>query len=111
MPLIKLNISETQLYHDLKAMGRNNFSYEGAKALMEHLEQLSEDIGENIDYDPIAFCCDYVEYSDGEFEQLASDFDQDFGQGDDLDHDELMSWLRDRTNVIEFNGGIIVQSF
>lgn len=40
------------------------FSYEGAKALFEYLEQLSDDIGKAIDFDPIAWCVEYSEYTD-----------------------------------------------
>jgi hypothetical protein len=50
------------LFHDLKTMGRDNFSYDGAKALMEYLEGIAEDTGEPIEYDPISFCCDFAEY-------------------------------------------------
>lgn len=111
MPLVKTYINETQLYHDLKAMGRDNFSYDGAKALVEYLDELSEDIGENIEYDPIAFCCDYAEYSEKEYESLASEYSQDFGQGDDFEQDMFLTWLSDNTTVVEFNGGLIIQGF
>ena len=111
MALVKTYINESELYHDLKAMGRDNFSYEGAQALMNYLDELSEDIGENIEYDPIAFCCDFSEYAESEYESLASEYSQDFGQGDDFDQDDFMSWLNDNTTVIEFDGGIIIQGF
>ena len=39
----------------------NNFSYEGLTALYDYLIQLEEDIGEEIDLDVIALCCDYSE--------------------------------------------------
>ena len=111
MPLVKSYINESDLYHDLKAMGRDNFSYDGAKALMEYLEELSEDMGENIESDPIAFCCDYAEYSEEEYESLASEYNEDFGQGTDFDEDVFLEWLNENTSVIEFQGGIIIQSF
>lgn len=41
----------------------NNFSYEGLEVLFDYLENLSEDIGEPIKLDVIAFCCDYDENS------------------------------------------------
>ena len=104
-------INDTQLYHDLKKMDRDNFSYEGAKALMEYLDQLSEDMGENIEYDPIAFCCDYAEYTECEFKDLAKEYNQDFGNGEDFDNDAMKEWLNDNTTVIEFQGGIIVGEF
>lgn len=89
----------SDLYHDLKRMGRDNFSYDGAKALMEYLEQFAEDSGDPLEYDPIAFCCDFTEYKD--IEELNKD-GYEFKTLDDV---------RDQTQVIEFDGGIIVQAF
>lgn len=111
MPVVKSYIPDSQLYDDLKAMDRNNFSYDGAKALMEYLEDLSEDMGENIEYDPIAFCCDFAEYSECEYGGLAEEYGQDFGQGEDFDETAFFDWLGDNTSVIHFDGGIIIQSF
>ena len=115
MPIVNSYIPDSQLYHDLKSMDRDNFSYEGAKALMEYLEALSEDIGENIEYDPIAFCCDFSEYSDAEYQDLANEYDEAPHRSDyenDVDHAEaLIEWLNENTTVIEFNGGCIIQAF
>lgn len=40
----------------------NSFSLDGLKALFEYLEDLSDDIGEPIELDPIAIRCEYSEY-------------------------------------------------
>ena len=40
----------------------DNFSYEGTKALFDYLEDLEDSIGEKIEFDPIALCCEYNEY-------------------------------------------------
>ena len=45
-----------------KRSERENFSYDGLKALFEHLEDLESDIGEEIELDVIALCCEYMEY-------------------------------------------------
>ena len=45
---------------------KDNFSYEGKRALFDYLEQISEDMGEDIELDPIALCCEYSEYSDAD---------------------------------------------
>jgi hypothetical protein len=100
----KYIINNTQFYHDLKAMGRDNFSYEGSKALMGYLNELSENIGENIEYDPIAFCCDFSEYAD--YEDIYTHYDNLF-----TDAEECEEKLHEHTTVIEFNGGIIIQDF
>ena len=41
---------------------KNQFSFEGLKALYDYLTNMEDDIGEEIEFDPISFCCDYSEY-------------------------------------------------
>ena len=41
----------------------DQFSYEGLEVLFDYLDNLSDDIGEPIELDVIAFCCDYDENS------------------------------------------------
>ena len=102
MPIVNSNISSTTLYHDLKGMDRDNFSYDGAKALMDYFEQLSDEIGGNIEYDPIGFCCEFSEY--GDLDDFNNCYDSD---------NPFESWeeVAENTIVIEFNSGVIVQDF
>lgn len=107
MPLVKTHFSDSELYHDLKAMGRDNFSYEGAKALMEHLQAWAGEYGTNIEYDPVALCCDFAEYTEdeliSEYGYLLDDENPEIG--------DLVETLGYETQVIEFPGGYIVQAF
>lgn len=41
---------------------RDQFSYEGKKALYNYLNQLSDDIDEPIELEVIGLCCDFTEY-------------------------------------------------
>ena len=43
---------------------KNNFSYEGKKAIFEYHERLEEECEEEIELDIISICCDYTEYED-----------------------------------------------
>lgn len=91
---------------------KNNFSVAGAKALQEYLEQLSDDIGEDIEFDPIAWCCEYSEYEDYNdvWQQLGNG--TEFIEGEELAIDDnIKLWLENNTTVIEFDGGVIVQDF
>lgn len=103
------------LFHDLKKMGRDDFSYDGASALMEYLEQLAEDCGEPQEYDPIAYCCEYAEWQESEYEARSKEYDEapkiaDFECENEFNED-LIEWLEGETTVIKFNGGIIVGGF
>ena len=104
MSLIETITNSSKLYHDLQATSgyKDNFTYHGAVALQDYLETLSEEIGENIEYDPIAFCCEYSEYSS------LQEFNENYNSADPFD-----SWdeVRENTTVILFNGGAIVQDF
>ncbi len=42
---------------------QNNFTREGLRVLFDYLENLSEDIGKDIDFDIGAIVCDYCESS------------------------------------------------
>ena len=81
----------------------NNFSYEGTKALFDYLEDLEDSIGEKIEFDPIAFCCEYSEYDN--IEECLKEYDNlEIKTIDDL---------RDHTQVIEVEDSkaIIIQNF
>jgi len=45
---------------------KNNFSYEGAKALFEYLEEASDngEPSEADNYDPVAWCVEFTEFKD-----------------------------------------------
>jgi len=82
--------------------GRDNFSYEGKKALFDYFEELESDCGEEIELDVIAFCCEYSEYESVQevMDQYSIRF-EDLGLDDDDEVLEaLEEYLRDRTQVV-----------
>lgn len=99
MTYLYKQVNTSDLYHDLKRIGRDNFTYDGAKALMEYLEELASDIGEPIEYDPIGLCCEYTEYED--FNAIKEEYP----------HFNRIEDIEDSTQVIEFDGGFIIQNF
>lgn len=108
MAIIETINSSSHFYHWLKQNSsyKDNFSYNGAVALQEYLDQLSDDTGENIEFDPIAWCVEYSEYED------VDDFnDQYFGEEYKKGSEYTLETLQDSTTVIEFDGGIVVQDF
>lgn len=53
---------------------KDNFTYEGKKALFNYIDELEEATSEEIDLDIVALCCDFTEYEDlQEFQQSYSD--------------------------------------
>lgn len=83
---------------------KDNFSYHGKRALYDYLEQLSDDMGEDIELDTVALCCEYSEYDTA----LEAYKDHHTGTLDiEGDEDEMeeqaMEWLQDNTQVITYS--------
>ena len=59
MTLIQ-TVNHSELYDIAHKMGRgSNYGHDGWRAIGDYLEELSEDMGENIEIDIIAICCEY----------------------------------------------------
>ena len=85
---MKINVTESMFIDEIVGDEYNSMSYEGAKALFEHLEEL--EFGEDeIEFDRIAIRCEFSEY-----ENLA----EVMGEYSDI---KSMGDLQDRTSVIE----------
>lgn len=114
---MKTTLTTSQAADLLKSDSNANWSRAGAYALVEHLEELEEDTGTEIEFDVVAIRCDYSEYSSA----LEAALDQGFDPETDLDGDDeqddddkeadALAWLQDQTQVIEFEGGVIIASF
>jgi hypothetical protein len=97
----------------------STFSRLGAYALVEYLEQMEEDCGEEIEFCHVAIRCDYSEYDN--LQAWAHDyfsnalqelgFDETEENDDDKVDEKIREYIQDHGQLIEFSGGIIVSSF
>ena len=70
---------------EFEEFGREGqFSYDGKRALFDYLNELSEDIGENIELDIIGICCDFTEYDS--IEEFNHDYQLDIEDIDDINY-------------------------
>lgn len=70
---MKEHVTFERFVRAFKECGRGaQFSKKGLHLLFEHLEELEEDIGEELELDPIGLCCDYTEYSSFEYFQTSN---------------------------------------
>ena len=108
---MKQSINVYQFKDAFHAANRSdNFSYEGLGALFDWLESYEEDTSEEIELDVIALCCDFTEYTD--FDEAIDYYSIDVDTEDEDDkRQQVIEWLQERTTVIEFDGGIILQDF
>ena len=118
---MKTDVTLSDFIDAFMSIRPNNFSYEGLEALYDFLIQLEEDCDNEIELDVIAICCDFSEY------KTAMECAQEYGYEEvvdlephgsvdlvdvaELEEKQAIEWLNDRTTVIVFDGGIIVQCF
>ena len=93
MAIIDTVTNMGRLFNDLERMCRKNFSHAGARALMEYLDEMSGETETTIEYDPIAWCCEYTEFAN--FEEFQKDY-SDF---------ETLEQVEDCTTIIRIPGG------
>ena len=90
-----------RLYQDKNA----GWTWAGAQALAEYLESYEEDAGTELELDIVAIRCDYSEYSSAIIacdEMSNEKFEEEAA---------ALEYLYRTTNVITFDGGIIVGAF
>lgn len=97
---MKDTITKYQFVNEM-AKEEHGFSYQGSKALFDYLTEIEESCDTELEFDPIAFRCDFDEY-----ETLQECLDQ-------YDSVNSLEELQDRTTVIEVpnSEAIIIQAF
>ncbi len=83
-----ITLTETEFINRFLEIRPNNFSVEGLRALYEYFEEVDE----GMEFDPIAICTEYTEYST--LRELLDNYGGDFSYIKDI-HD-----LSDYTSVI-----------
>lgn len=72
---------------------KNNFTFEGKRALYDYLIQYEEDTGNELELDPVSFCCEYTEYED------IKEFQDAYG-----DKYKTIDDIEEQTTVIRIEG-------
>ena len=78
------------------------FTYEGLEALYNMLRDFEDSVGEELELDVVALCCDFTEYET--LEEVKGEYTH-------LTDVKDIEDLNDHTWAVEFNGGFIVQNF
>lgn len=109
MSIIETINDEYHFWNWLKQSGsyKDNFSLEGAKAVFNYFDDLSESLGsdEPVEFDPIAWCVEFTEYDSMKeaVKELVSDDDKDFKH-----YSTPVEYFTDRTTVIELDNGHVI---
>lgn len=108
---MKLELSTLEARELLRPDVPDHWSWEGTLALIEYLESLEDSSGEFIEFDRIALRCEYCEYAN--ILEAAKNYDISFPEDANEDEIEETAWayFEDRTTVIRFESGVIIQLF
>lgn len=111
---MKITLTESEFINRFLAI-RGNFSREALAALFEHLGELEREMQEEVEFDPIAICCDWTEYAsalecaEGQYGFDATDYKDERA---DKNEEAAMVFLCDQTTVLELaSGGVVVLNF
>ena len=110
---MKQSVNNSDFHTAFNQMGRGDqFSYDALSALFDHLKELERDLGEEEELDVIALCCDFCEHESASecIEDMGYGFKPEASDPEEVD-DECLEYLREKTQVITFEGGIIIQQF
>ncbi len=105
---MKQTVSSYQFVESFRAAGRESqFTRAALFALFDYLENYGDFCGVELELDPIAICCEWAEYPS------ALKAAHDYGSsGKENDTEEAaLEWLENRTQVVEFEGGVVIQLF
>ena len=105
---MKTIVSEFQFIEAFRLCGRESqFSVNARRALFEYFERMEEDSDTEIELDPVAVCCEWAEYP------CALKAANDYGfKGNENDSEEAaLDWLHEQTQVVPFDGGLVIQLF
>lgn len=117
---MKTTLSTSHAAEILANDEHSSFSRLGAYALVEYLEQMEEDCGEEIEFCHVSIRCDYSEHDSladwaSDYFGTNADWKSQIGIDSDSEDSEvdekIREYIQDRGQLIEFSGGIIVSSF
>lgn len=83
-----------------------NWTYDGALALSEYLIDQDEQTASDTEFNCVDIRCAYSQHSS--LEQWADDYGSDIAGDDD---DTIRKFIQERSELIEFEGGVIVAEF
>ena len=93
-------INQYDFIDAFRKMGREeSFSYNGLVALYEYLEMLEDDLGQEIELDVIALCCEYTEYDN--LEEFQTDYGEDYQTIGDIESDTSVIMIDDDSFIIQ----------
>ena len=97
---MKQTMNEFDFKNEFKKIRPQNFSYDGLTVLYDHLIQFEEDTDQELEFDPIAYCCEYTEFDS--FKDVQVNYDV-----------KTIKELEDKTTVLKIPNSekLIIQNY
>jgi len=96
---MKQSVNMYDFERAFKNFERDNFSYDGLKALFEYLEEYEDSTGEEVELDVIALCCDYMEYDS--LKEYNDDYGTKYSEIDAIQNDTTLIKIDDNSFIIQ----------
>ena len=96
---MKQSVNMYDFERAFKNFERDNFSYDGLKALFEYLEEYEEGTGEEVELDVIALCCEYAEYDS--LSEYNDDYGTKYSEIDAIQNDTTLIKIDDNSFIIQ----------
>jgi len=108
---MKDTVTFTDFCDRFRDMGRNDsFTYAGKRALFDYLEELEDGCDMEIELDVVGLDCEYSEHDTAIEAAEECGFEPELGLLHEVE-EAATDWLNERTQVIVFNGGVIIAGF
>jgi len=96
---MKQSVNMYDFERAFKNFERDNFSYDGLKALFEYLEEYGDGMGEEVELDVIALCCEYAEYDS--LSEYNDDYGTKYSEIDAIQDDTTLIKIDDNSFIIQ----------
>lgn len=101
---MKITLSTSQIANRLRADEYAGWSYAGAMALAKYLDAQDESLGEETEFDLATIRGDWSEYKSAVDAAEVYDYET-------KDEQDALEFLEANTTIVEFDGGVLVESF
>jgi hypothetical protein len=110
---MKQTINCNEFINQFDSLRPNNFTRDALIMMFEYFEEHERDMGEEIEFDPIAICCEYLELSTHEFVHQYRLEEEIDGMTDDQLEEFISEYIEENALYVgrTDNGSFVFQQF
>jgi hypothetical protein len=108
---MKTTVTEYTFIREFIAIRPDQFSVPALRALFDYYEDCEQGSGEELEFDPIAICCDWTEYASAIEAAEAYGWTHDADVDADLNQARALDHLRENTQVLEAGDNYLVLNY